>query len=70
MTWPVNNAGWWRAKIARTRARDRETDDLLAAEGWTVMRVWEHEEPRVAAERLRNLVRASRTAAPRDRQRP
>lgn len=52
MTWPQANAGWWRGKIERTRARDRDTDRRLTESGWTVIRIWEHEDPPVAAERV------------------
>ncbi|GGE65011.1 very short patch repair endonuclease [Nesterenkonia cremea] len=40
---PVANADYWRAKIRRNQERDVETNALLRAEGWTVLRVWEHE---------------------------
>ncbi|WP_092537478.1 very short patch repair endonuclease [Actinomyces ruminicola] len=40
---PTRNAEWWRWKIARNQARDHDTDEKLAALGWTVVRVWEHE---------------------------
>jgi DNA mismatch endonuclease (patch repair protein) len=51
-TWPRNNAEFWRAKIEGNVARDRDTDARLEAEGWTVVRVWEHEAPAEAAERI------------------
>jgi len=38
---PRTNAGAWREKILRTKARDRRTDRLLRREGWTVVRIWE-----------------------------
>jgi len=34
---------WWVAKIERTVARDREVTEALRAEGWTVLRLWEHD---------------------------
>jgi DNA mismatch endonuclease, patch repair protein len=40
---PKSNADFWRAKIGRNKARDAEVNGLLKAEGWTVLRVWEHE---------------------------
>ena len=33
----------------RNRERDRETDQVLAAAGWTVVRRWEHVDPRDVA---------------------
>ena len=49
------NAEYWAMKVEKNRARDRETDGLLAAEGWTVLRVWEHEDPAVCAARVRDV---------------
>ncbi|GAA2026732.1 hypothetical protein GCM10009839_26560 [Catenulispora yoronensis] len=42
-TSPKSNADWWRTKLDRNMARDRETSDHLASLGWTVLRFWEHE---------------------------
>ncbi|MFI6229907.1 very short patch repair endonuclease [Micromonospora echinospora] len=53
------NSQFWRAKIDGNRARDQETDLLLADAGWTVVRVWEHEDPAEAAQRIHDLVRCS-----------
>lgn len=66
-TWPASNSDWWRAKIERNRERDRATDVVLAAAGWTVVRVWEHEDPTLAADRVEAAVRARRN---RDRDHP
>ncbi|MET9575494.1 very short patch repair endonuclease [Streptomyces massasporeus] len=41
-TRPKANAEWWRTKLERNMARDRETTDHLVAAGWTVLRFWEH----------------------------
>ena len=51
------NEQWWRAKIERTRYRDQETDRVLTDAGWTVVRIWAHEDPDSAAIRIRNVVR-------------
>jgi DNA mismatch endonuclease, patch repair protein len=59
-TQPRNNEDFWRAKIDTNRARDRDTDTRLAAEGWHVIRVWEHEDPLVAARRVHAAVAARR----------
>ncbi|MET8227440.1 very short patch repair endonuclease [Streptomyces sp. NPDC004082] len=42
-THPKANAEWWRAKLEKNMARDRETTAHLRAAGWTVLRFWEHE---------------------------
>jgi DNA mismatch endonuclease, patch repair protein len=49
---PRHNASWWQAKLERNRRRDRDTDRELARHGWAVLRVWEHEAPAVAADRV------------------
>ncbi|MEV3858543.1 very short patch repair endonuclease [Streptomyces sp. NPDC050095] len=44
-TKPKANADWWRTKLAKNMARDRETTVHLEEYGWTVLRFWEHEDP-------------------------
>lgn len=56
-TRPKTNAGWWAAKLDRNVERDREADRRLASNGWTVIRVWEHEIADEAAERVLKAVR-------------
>ncbi|UER54609.1 very short patch repair endonuclease [Kineosporiaceae bacterium SCSIO 59966] len=51
-TRPRSNAEWWSSKLDANMARDRDTDDALEKLGWTVLRLWEHEEPARAAERV------------------
>lgn len=51
-TQPKSNAEWWRAKLERNMARDRETNEHLTEEGWTVLRFWEHEAPGEVAEQV------------------
>jgi DNA mismatch endonuclease (patch repair protein) len=51
-TKPRNNAQWWADKLAANVARDRDTDTRLIEEGWRVVRIWEHEDPVVAAQRV------------------
>ncbi|MGC4862808.1 very short patch repair endonuclease [Micromonospora sp. DT41] len=55
---PKNNATWWREKLQRNVQRDREKDEALAALGWTVLHVWEHEDPVAVAEIVEQLWRA------------
>lgn len=42
-TMPIRNREWWLAKLAVNRARDADTDALLAAAGCSVVRIWDHE---------------------------
>lgn len=58
--WPRTNSGWWQAKLQRNQARDRETDLLLATAGWTTLRIWEHEPPSEAAQRVADAIRRLR----------
>ena len=39
---PKNNALFWQQKLHRNLERDVEVNGRLRAEGWTVIRVWEH----------------------------
>ncbi|GAA1283396.1 hypothetical protein GCM10009634_30220 [Saccharothrix xinjiangensis] len=55
-TWPKRNGEFWRAKIEGNRARDANTDRVLDEAGWLAVRVWEHEDPVVAASRVRASV--------------
>lgn len=59
-TWPRANAEWWKTKLERNRARDVDTNIRLEAEGWKVIRVWEHEPAEAAAVRIAALVHARR----------
>jgi DNA mismatch endonuclease, patch repair protein len=42
-TKPAANTWYWGPKLARNVERDRAADAALAAAGWRVVRVWEHE---------------------------
>jgi DNA mismatch endonuclease (patch repair protein) len=57
-TWPKNNAKWWRDKILANRERDHDTDRKLKANGWSVVRIWEHEDADVVVKRLVHLLKA------------
>ena len=57
---PKRNADWWDAKIKRNQARDADTDRRLRDLGWLPVRVWEHENPREAADRVEAIVRMRR----------
>ncbi|MEV8538690.1 very short patch repair endonuclease [Streptomyces sp. NPDC051572] len=66
-TQPKANAEWWRKKLDRNMARDRETTAHLAAQGWTVLRFWEHEDPDSVAARVSATVEQRRTERTRGR---
>jgi DNA mismatch endonuclease, patch repair protein len=51
-TWPKRNADFWRNKIETNCQRDLEQTARLTRAGWTVVRVWEHEEAIEAAARI------------------
>lgn len=53
---PSSNVGYWDAKVRRNEARDCEVEALLAEAGWTVVRVWEHEDPQAAADRIEEAI--------------
>ena len=55
------NGEFWSEKIETNRTRDGDTDARLREAGWSVIRVWEHEDPVEAAERIANAVRARAT---------
>lgn len=59
MIWPKANAAWWRNKIEANQRRDRRVDEALAAGGWTVVRLWEHDDPDAAADRVVAAVQAA-----------
>jgi DNA mismatch endonuclease (patch repair protein) len=42
-TKPKGNAAFWRKKINRNQVRDRLVSRTLRAQGWRVLRIWEHE---------------------------
>jgi len=59
---PKTNPGYWGPKISGNVERDRATDELLTAAGWSVLRFWEHEEPAGCARSIAAEVAARRPA--------
>lgn len=61
----LSNSAYWHKKISDNQARDIETTALLKRSGWEVLRFWEHENPKVVANEVFQVVhdRRSRTAA-------
>jgi DNA mismatch endonuclease (patch repair protein) len=42
-TRPRQNRAFWDRKLSGNRARDRRVNRELRAQGWRVLRIWEHE---------------------------
>jgi len=59
-TIPSANRRFWEAKLDQNRLRDRDTDERLGSFGWTVIRVWEHEDPSDAANRIARVLSGRR----------
>lgn len=56
------NSDFWSAKITKNRERDRDTDTALSSAGWLVIRVWEHEDPAEAANRIAKIISERKTS--------
>ncbi len=50
------NAEFWVRKIKQNQERDLDTTSRLEASGWRVIRVWEHEDPEEASQRIYDIV--------------
>lgn len=57
-TTPKSNVNYWGPKLQGNVDRDRKVDESLFSEGWTVVRVWEHDDPEAAADSIARLVRS------------
>lgn len=53
---PTANESYWTPKLRRNVERDRIADEALAAEGWLVVRCWEHEPAAEAAPRVAEAI--------------
>lgn len=58
---PTTNADYWAPKIRRNQERDAETNALLTEAGWTVVRIWEHEDLVSAVDTIVRAVRKPQT---------
>jgi DNA mismatch endonuclease, patch repair protein len=56
---PKRHTDYWSRKIARNRARDRDTTARFEAAGWRVVRVWEHDDATQAAEMILRMVKTA-----------
>jgi DNA mismatch endonuclease (patch repair protein) len=62
-TVPKQNREWWIDKLAANRTRDADTSEKLVADGWTVLRFWEHEDPQASAAIVGDAILATRRLA-------
>ena len=53
----LSNQEYWTQKITGNRARDADTNAKLLARDWIPLRVWAHEDPEDAADRILKIVR-------------
>lgn len=54
--WPKNNAEFWKKKIEDNISRDQKSIELLEAQGWSVIIIWECELKKVSIdETLKNI---------------
>jgi DNA mismatch endonuclease (patch repair protein) len=60
-TRPVANREFWDEKVANNRARDVRTNEVLGAEGWAVVRFWEHESPDQVVSEIERILGSSPT---------
>jgi DNA mismatch endonuclease (patch repair protein) len=58
---PASNRPYWEAKLGRNRERDERITAALAAAGWQVVRIWEHEPIEQAVDLVRAALSASAT---------
>jgi DNA mismatch endonuclease (patch repair protein) len=59
-TIPVANRAYWAPKIEATASRDQDVVRRLEQAGWTVVRVWEHEDINSARNSIVDLIVALR----------
>lgn len=62
-TFPKSNEHWWAEKLDTNVRRDRSIDAALQDGGWTVVRIWEHEDPAEAVDKIVAAVNRSTRGA-------
>src|SRR6266852_8079876 len=58
-----SNGRFWTRKLRKHKERDKEVDEILTSEGWTVMRYWEHQIEQDMGNVIRSVVKAVRRSA-------
>lgn len=59
----ATNTDYWGPKLEANRERDQRQTRALEAEGWSVLRVWSHEDPAAVAEQVATLLSAAQPAS-------
>jgi DNA mismatch endonuclease (patch repair protein) len=57
---PTNNEWYWTPKLRKNVERDARNNQLLAASGWSVVRIWEHEELAGAVQAVEAALKGSK----------
>jgi DNA mismatch endonuclease (patch repair protein) len=60
---PTVNSGYWSPKLQRNVERDRLADAALREDGWSVVRIWEHESLDEAVRMVKQAVERRRQAS-------
>lgn len=60
---PRSNSAYWQEKLDGNVARDTKVTAQLRAQGWTVIRVWEHADPEDAAAAIALALRGETSKA-------
>lgn len=60
---PTTNTGYWSPKLAGNVDRDELQNEALAADGWMVLRIWEHVEIQEAFRQIGETVMRLRAGA-------
>jgi DNA mismatch endonuclease (patch repair protein) len=56
---PKANGQWWQDKLNATRKRDLDTERQLAEAGWTLVVIWEHDDPIASSDRVEKALERS-----------
>ena len=59
---PKSNVEFWKAKFERNITRDKEVGEILAGEGWTVVRIWNEEIRNNLRSVVENIIETVETA--------
>jgi DNA mismatch endonuclease (patch repair protein) len=53
----MTNRLYWDEKLDANMRRDQRTSRALSSAGWTVIRIWEHEDAAAAAKRVLGAIK-------------